>query len=646
VHSNLPALALRQARLHLLEHGHCPSGAIDERLTRSWQRSVAAGLLPMGRFNDAGPGTCAELRQQLASQHELLAHSRPVMEFLFEQVRHSQSIVILADDSGTLMHTLGDTHFLGKAERVALSQGVSWHEQHRGTNAIGTALAEISGIEIHGAEHFLERNSFLTCAAAPILSSTGTLMGVLDISGDHRGGHPHTLGLVSAAARMIENRLIAASCSRQLRLHLHPQAEGLGSVAEGLLVLSDEGWIVGANRAALAMLRLTAASLGSTPLASLLDLQLDELRLRQRRRPEQISQVHLHDGTLLHVQLQTPRGTASDPVAAGFSSAGSAAQDALACLDTGDLRWRSAAAKTRRILDKPIPLLIQGESGVGKEFFARAAHDSGPRRAAPFVAINCAAIPESLIEAELFGYAPGAFTGARREGSLGRLREAQGGTLFLDEIGDMPLGMQTRLLRVLQERSVTPLGGRPVAVDFALICATHSKLREEAERGRFRSDLYYRINGLTVQLPALRERTDFRALTQRLLTSLNAQRDIALEADLLERLSGHPWPGNLRQFASVLRTASAMLGPDEERIGWRHLADDMVEELSVQARPVPAPQTQPQNLQELSRSAIRLALENGGGNVSQAARSLGISRQTLYRKMQAAGAVSVAPAPP
>lgn len=177
-------------------------------------------------------------------------------------------------------------------------------------------------------------------------------------------------------------------------------------------------------------------------------------------------------------------------------------EDALAQLDTGDARWRTAAAKTRRILGKPIALLIQGESGVGKEWFARSAHQSGPRRNGPFIAINCAAMPESLIESELFGYSPGAFTGGRREGRLGLLREAHGGTLFLDEIGDMPLALQTRLLRVLQERQVVPLGSaQPVAVDFALICASNRKLREEAEQGRFRTDLYYRINGLAVELP-------------------------------------------------------------------------------------------------------------------------------------------------
>jgi transcriptional regulator with PAS, ATPase and Fis domain len=310
--------------------------------------------------------------------------------------------------------------------------------------------------------------------------------------------------------------------------------------------------------------------------------------------------------------------------------------DALSCLDTGDLRWRSAADKARRVLDKPIPVLIQGESGVGKEYFARAMHDTSARRAGPFVAINCAAIPENLIEAELFGYVPGAFTGAKKEGSLGRLREANAGTLFLDEIGDMPLGMQTRLLRVLQERCVTPLGGgRSMEVDFALVCATHCRLREEADRGRFRSDLYYRINGLTIQLPALRERTDFQALTRRLLAGLNPDRDTRLGTDVLQKMQKHTWPGNLRQLASVLRTASAMLGPHEDCIEWCHLPDDIAEDLTLPVASVPADTAKgaSQNLEDLARTAIQQALESSKGNVSQAARILGISRQTMYRKM-------------
>ena len=630
-----PALVLHQARLHLLEHGDCPSSGLDERVARSWRRSLAAGLLPAGRLYDTEHASGGGLRDTLTINHDLLSHSRPVMEILFEQVRHSQGMVILADKHGTLMHTLGHADFLNKADRVALSCGASWHEQHRGTNAIGTALMEASGIEIHGAEHFFERNNFLTCTATPIMSASGELMGILDISGDQRSGHPHTLGLLSMAASMIENRLVTAMCQCHIRLHLHAYLEGIGTVAEGLIALSHDGWIVGSNRAGLALLHLAVSDLGATQLARTMDVRLDELLSRHKRRPGQPTQVRLLDGALLFVQVHLD--ATALPVAPALTGHPRAAPpvDALTRLDTGDLRWRSAADKARRVADKPIPVLIQGESGVGKELFARAVHESGPRRNGPFVAINCAALPENLIEAELFGYVPGAFTGARREGGLGRLREAHIGTLFLDEIGDMPLTMQTRLLRVLQERQVTPLGGgRPVDVDFSLICATHGKLREMAEQGRFRSDLYYRINGLTVQLPALRERTDFSALTLRLLANINPERDIHLAPDVQARLSQHPWPGNLRQYASLLRTASAMLDPHEDCIDWPHLPDDVAQELSDPAPVVTSVGTAgaSQSLEELSRSAIRQALESSGGNMSQAARRLGISRQTLYRK--------------
>jgi transcriptional regulator of acetoin/glycerol metabolism len=619
-----------------MTYGVTAPGTITERIARSWQRSMAAGLQPIGRLSTADHSSGSELRQSLARNHDLLAHSRPVMEYLFDQVRHSQSVVILADNRGTLMHTLGDPLFVDKAERVSLSAGASWREEHRGTNAIGTAIAEENPVEIHGAEHFLERNGFLTCAAAPIMSSCGHVAGILDISGEQHRGHPMTLGLVSTAARMIENRLLIATSRRHIRLHLHAQAEGIGTVAEGIVVLSDDGWVIGANQQALALLAMSAKAIGAVQLASVLDVQLPELLTRVKRNRGQATQAHRHDGTSLFAQVQGDWGVMPVPPSIAVDVKTATANDALSALDTGDLSWRRAADKVRRVLDKPIPVLIQGESGVGKEYFARALHDASQRARGPFVAINCAAIPENLIEAELFGYAPGAFTGARREGSLGKLREANGGTLFLDEIGDMPLAMQTRLLRVLQERTVTPLGGsKTISVDFALVCATHCKLKEASDNGSFRSDLYYRVNGLTVQLPALRERTDFQVLAERLLAGLNPEREVYLAPELLGKMCIYSWPGNLRQFASVLRTASAMLDADETTIDFQHLPDDMAEDLAempLVGMRVPERQ-EPQNLQELSRNVVRQVLEASRGNISLAARTLGISRQTLYRKI-------------
>jgi len=633
--STAPAPLLRQARLKLLESGDFPDAAVDERLARSWRRSLAAGLSPTGRLAVPDNLSGNELGRALGRNHDLLSHSRPIMEYLFEQVRYSNSMVILADNRGVLMHTLGDADFLGKAERVALMSGACWDERQRGTNAIGTALAEAAGVEIHGDEHFLERNTFLNCAAAPIVSATGELLGILDISGDRRSRHPHTLGLVNTAARMIENRLVSDACQRHLRLYLHPDPAGIGTVAEGIVALSEDGWIVGANRNALHMLGLATADIGATPLFRTLDTRLADLLEQARRRPGHSLCLRRHDGSSLYARIDghEPR-ILSVPTAPAPKR-----DDALTALDTGDARWRTAADKARRILGKDIPLLIGGESGVGKEMFARAAHLSSPQRDGPFVAINCAALPENLIEAELFGYVAGAFTGARKEGYIGRLREAEGGTLFLDEIGDMPLSMQTRLLRVLQERQVTPLGGgSPVKVNFALICASHCDLPAACAAGKFRSDLYYRINGLTLQLPALRERSDFTALCDKLLAELFPDVTVEIAPGLRQALATYAWPGNLRQLASVLRTTCAMLDPGDSRIDWQHLPDDLLQALQempdgpTRVRELPA-----QDLATLSQTAIQKAIVDHQGNLSAAARQLGISRQTLYRKLKPAG---------
>ena len=652
------APALRQARLQLLEGGAPPVGAVHERLVHSWQRSIEAGLQPSGGHHQARHFAGIELAQARERNRELIDHSQPVMEYLFEQVRYSHSIVVLADRHGVLMHTLGDTGFVDKAERVALTTGASWHEQDRGTNAIGTALADACEVEIHGAEHYLARNDILTCAAAPILSAQGELLGAIDLSGDRRSHHAHTLGLVNTAARMIENRLFTCACPAPIQLHLHPRPHGIGTVAEGLVALSQDGWIVGANRQGLALLGLTHADLHATPLTQVLDVPMDVLLAHSRKRAPAPLALHCRNGRTLHALVQggpqwTPAGQAhaAPALTAPATPAPAPAPDALARLDTGDGAWRSASDKARRVADKGIALLLQGESGVGKELFARAVHDSSQRRSRPFVAINCAAIPEHLIEAELFGYTAGAFSGASKHGSPGRLREAEGGTLFLDEIGDMPLALQTRLLRVLQERTVTPLGsGQAVAVDFALICATHQLLREAAEAGRFRSDLYYRLNGLTLHLPPLRARSDFAALTAQLLRNLGADPALTPTTALLARLAAYHWPGNLRQYANALRTALALHNPNEPHLDWQHLPDDLQADLqnptcraatvTVTAATQTAAQSLTavvagQKLADLSRAAIAQALQDTRGNWSAAARQLGISRQTLYRKMAA-----------
>jgi transcriptional regulator with PAS, ATPase and Fis domain len=318
--------------------------------------------------------------------------------------------------------------------------------------------------------------------------------------------------------------------------------------------------------------------------------------------------------------------------------------------------------KVRRVLNRDIPLLVLGETGTGKELLARAVHQASERAKQPFVAVNCASIPESLIEAELFGYEEGAFTGAKRKGAVGRIVQANGGTLFLDEIGDMPLTLQARLLRVLQERCVTPLGShKTIAVDIAVIGATHRNLREMIERSQFREDLYYRLNGLVVRLPALRERSDLEVVARRILQSECPQGAPEIAPAVMDLFHRYAWPGNIRQLANVLRTA-AVMATGEPRITEAHLSDDFLEDVRrvvAAAQPVPrmmaapplpaavaAPAAPPMpaapapaaapplTLEEAEVAMIRQALAAAGGNISEASKRLGISRNTIYRKLR------------
>lgn len=706
---------LALARKHLLEFGHCKPGLLQSALAQSWERSFFAGLNPAH-----GPEKITEhaLRDVIEQNHDFLAFAQPVMDSVSEQIKHSNSMLVLADKSCTVIHTVGDKSFLDKAAQVALSAGANWQEAYVGTNAVGLALTEQAPVQVQGSEHFLERNGFLHCAATPIFSAQGQVAGILDISSDKNQQNSHSLGLARMAARMIENAWMSASYPSHLKLFLHADAKGLGSLTAALLLVSSNGIVDGGNQEAMRLFGLRAFDFGKRSLASLLLMQPSDWVGQLQQSDHSLSPVQLVQGGLQYVRVKLPlerqsmggqkayfsknRDARASRAGAGYGpvcdvdSAGSPlAVDALAALDLGDSRWQVATQKARRVLDKSIALLVQGESGSGKEQFARAAHASSARNGKPFVAINCAAIPESLIESELFGYAPGAFSGARKEGSIGRLREAHGGTLFLDEIGDMPMALQARLLRVLQDHVVTPLGGgQSVVVDFALICATHRHLPEAVDRGDFRADLYYRINGLTVMLPALREREDFGALTAQLLLKLQKEQrgtdtgaPITLAPSLRARMQHYAWPGNVRQLHSVLRTACAMLDEGETVIDWPHLADDMVMALQTQALaaepatvgalPLETPMLAepaveaggssagrlghhfsteasalaqraahilPSTLQTLSQQAIATALRRTGGNISRAAKELGISRQTLHRRLNEQKFAALGPA--
>ncbi|HCJ28477.1 MAG TPA: sigma-54-dependent Fis family transcriptional regulator, partial [Pseudomonas sp.] len=294
-----------------------------------------------------------------------------------------------------------------------------------------------------------------------------------------------------------------------------------------------------------------------------------------------------------------------------------------------DASMRSSFDRALKVIERDVPVLLQGETGTGKEAFAAALHRASSRARKPFVALNCAAIPETLIESELFGYRGGSFTGARKEGMTGKLQQAEVGILFLDEIGDMPLALQTRLLRVLEERQVVPLGSAtPQPLDVRLVSASHRDLHVLVAEGRFREDLYYRLNGLIVALPALRERTDKSVLLDFLLTEEARGEAIALNVDARDMLLANAWPGNVRQMRNVLRTLIALC--ENGRIG----VDDVAGVLPSDAAHV-APSSDPLGAAE--HEALVAVLEARQWHMSRVAEQLGISRNTLYRKLRKYG---------
>lgn len=636
----------------------CETGWLTPSIQKSHERSETYGLSVSTR-PDYDVLSAPELTLKLEQNRVLCAHATPVMETLHEQIVNTQSIIVLADAEGLILHSISDGDFLKQAETVALRPGASWAEDHQGTNGVGTAIAERSATVVHGRQHYLAANHFLTCSSVPILDPYGDLIGVLDVTGDHRSYHQHTMALAKMSVQMIENHLFTNTFRETLQIAFHGRPEFLGTLMEGIAAFTADGRFLSANRSAQFQLKLPLSALRAHTLSSLFGLTSAQLIDKLRASHDRHLTLHLHDGTVVYAHVEFRREALADgsrlqdvrtpsPARPPAHTASAqpvpspAALSRLSWLDNGDPQVAAVIAKVRKVLGKDIPILINGETGTGKELLAQAIHNDSPRHAGAFVAVNCASIPESLIESELFGYEEGAFTGARRKGATGKLVQANGGTLFLDEIGDMPYPLQVRLLRVLQERVVNPLGSnRSIPVDVAIVCATHRDLREMIAQNRFREDLYYRLNGLVVKLPPLRERTDLTAVIRKMLQlesihDAAADHPLSVADDVMALFAQYAWPGNFRQLGNVLRTAAAMVDTDGV-MRREHLPDDIFDDLRATAAAVPPTAVpglpQSTRLQDVEASAIAAAVAQHGGNVSAAARALGVSRNTIYRKM-------------
>lgn len=609
---------------------------VDDHVLASWKRCVGDYHLDAARPPKTAFVEHGELRDRQERNSILLEIARSEMANLYQQVAGTGYSILLTDIDGVVLNYVGDPVFTSAAAHTGLQAGAIWKENVQGTNGIGTCLVEKRPLVIHQSDHFFEKNTRLTCSAAPIFDPAGRLVAVLDASSESRMAQQHTMVLVNMSAQLIENRLFLSAMRDHYVLRFHSRPEFVSTLGEGALAFDTEGRIRAANRSALFQLNQEDPdALLGRPLEEVFNIRPDAA-LEQAHGPAS-KPVPLHEtrqGRRFFASLQPPAaGSAtrhhSSRVRSSMSSPSSCSLDTL---QLGDMRMQRNIENARKLMEKDIPFLILGETGTGKDLFARVLHRSSSRRNKPFVAVNCASLPETLIESELFGYRPGAFTGASREGSRGKILQADGGTLFLDEIGDMPLHLQARLLRVLEDREVMPLGGEtPEKVDIRVISATHQNLSTLVAEGQFREDLYYRLDGLRLTMPPLREREDRGRLIRHLLElEAGAQAGMELDDDVREVLESYSWPGNIRQLRNVLRTLVGLCEGNVIRIG--DLPEDILD--ATGNRQVLMDQPRPSSpLAVAERDTILRELESARWNVTRVASKLNISRNTLYRKM-------------
>ncbi|MDT9674278.1 sigma-54-dependent Fis family transcriptional regulator [Pseudomonas sp. JV414] len=597
----------------------------DAIIQDSWSRCRAFGLDHQSApaFDQLPADGIAQL---LESQHSLVQTThQEVLPYYENILSNSNCLIMLADNQGQVLTSWGTQRFIEPSLTRGFSAGASWMERCSGTNAIGTALVCEQAVHIEHDEHFLKANRFMTGSAAPIFDAERKVIAVLDVSSDSYLPPSHTLGMVKMMSQTVENRLILNLFHGQhFQLTFNTGLNNLDSQWAGLLIFDETGQVLSANRRAdnllgISLSRVSVESLFKVSLLELLN-QPDGLPFALQASGRNRFQCLLKRPKLAPIQARVfAEPTVSAPTAISLNT-----------LHFGDSRVEKAVRQAERLLEKDIPLLIHGETGVGKEVFVKALHQASSRSKQPFIAVNCAAIPAELVESELFGYEKGAFTGANQKGSIGLIRKADKGTLFLDEIGDMPLPTQARLLRVLQERCVQPVGSSELfPVDIRIISATNRSLREQVQLGRFREDLYYRIGGLTLELPPLRERSDKQALFKRLWEQHREPSQWAgLSSEVMELFSRHPWPGNLRQVSSVMQVALAMA--EEQPVRPEHLPDDFFVDLEME--PVDSPEPVAVDLNDAEE--LNRQLQAAGGNISHLARRLGVSRNTLYKRLR------------
>lgn len=577
---------------------------ISDWLMSSWDRSREAGLKEVKKPNDAMLTGALIQQRRFDVQHVINAVEECALPLFNQVFARSDSRLILTDAEGVIVASWGQKRFRDKLTAISLSSGACWQERMKGTNAIGTALHDQRAVTIVGNQHYIKHHRFISCSASPLFNHNGELVGVLDVTSEQAEHDVTAQLLVQNMVQLVENRLLSQIPEGVIQIDLAMDKSVLSSGWQGIIIANESGQVVAHNQ--------LASQLISS--SNLIGASVDQLLEDSKQGPSLVYEQRA-------LKNKNPR-----------SKLVSVSSE----LHFGEHRIETAWQQANRIMGKDISLLILGETGVGKGEFVKALHKNSNRRKEALVTVNCGALPKDLIESELFGHAPGAFTGANAKGYLGRIRQADKGILFLDEIGEMPLDAQCRLLSVLQDKVVVPVGSTEShQVDIQIIAATHQDLETLVSQGHFRQDLYYRLNGLIVHLPPLRARQDKQEIIHSIYRKYSSSQQ-TISTSLLTLLSNYDWPGNLRELDNLLKV-SCLIGGDGEELKLDHIPTHLAKLLVDKKDNNTEGELQTADLQSAVNNTLIDVYNAHNGNISKVSRILGVSRNTIYRKLKKLG---------
>ncbi|MEH0021617.1 MAG: sigma 54-interacting transcriptional regulator [Desulfobacter sp.] len=608
-------------------------------IARSFERSKTYGIDPVLRNKHQKMLTPAELSQRRRDNSDLLAVLLPQFDEFYNLLSQNDFFIAAADADGYILHIKGSDELVEQSARRNCVPGYRWTEQDVGTSAISLTLKFKIPIQLIRDEHYCRQAHGLTSSTAPVFGKDKKLIGIIAVSGAWEKAHPHTLYMVTTAARAAEQQLRVLRRNRELESNLNFLDQVITSSGTGLIIVNSEKHIWRVNPRGAEILK--QADLEGRPLSTLkgLTINLDDVRahpgawenreVRMRVKGRTVNVIHTvrlvmsGDGERLGAVISFEE--VRDVYRLADTIAGTRAHFTFDSLTGSSPAFLGPVKLARRAAASDSTVLLRGETGTGKELFAQAIHNLSNRRLNPFIPINCGAIPSNLLESELFGYVAGTFTGASKSGKPGKFELAHTGTILLDEIGDMPHRMQVKLLRVLQTGEVYRIGAdKPVKVNTRIIAATHVDLPRAIREGRFREDLYYRLNVFPIEIPPLKQRgrKDILALATRFLSE-NAPAPPGLTPDACDALAAYHWPGNVRELENCMQRAL-------------HLCETGTLEPCHLGLSQTAPGRQPHTgtLDDVTRQHIADTLEQTQNNMSKTAKTLGISRATLYRKVE------------